>query len=363
MTLKTEENIIGTQNDDSPDEVLNEMHIYSNELIDPDDPVNVLPVYQLERREKIKRGPFQPKLKCYPKVQFGKSYRSFKKDWFQEFSWLEYSVKLNKAFCFTCRMFNHSSGINVGHSEEAYTKIGFGNWKAALEKFRAHQCSKVHLNSTTSLANFINSKPIDIVLDDNREIALSQKEQQKLKNREVLKRLIDVTLCLGIGGRPFRGHDERDNSYHKGLFKDIIALLTKYDPVLKTHMESGPRNATYCSNLIQNDLIQSISHVIRRQFKDKINNEKVSIIADETSDIGHHEQLSVVIRYFDKIINCPVEHFVCMKRVLSVDAQSIFNVLSDVIKEYDIKWENIISMCFDGAASMSGCTSGVLAKF
>ena len=52
-----------------------------------------------------------------------------------------------------------------------------------------------------------------------------------------------------------------------------------------------------------------------------------------------------------------------MKRVLSVDAQSIFNVLSDVIKEYDIKWENIISMCFDGVVSMSECTSGVQAKF
>lgn len=215
------------------------------------------------------------------------------------------------------------------------------------------------MNSTTSLTNFLKSKPIDSILDENREMALSQKEQQILKNREVMKRLIDITLCHGIWGRPFRGHDERYDSYNKGLFKDIITLLTKYDPVLEAHMKSGPRNALYCSNIIQNNLIQSVSHVMRKQFKEELYNEKISIIADETSDVSHHEQLSVVIRYFDKNKKCPVEHFVCMKRVLSINAQSIFDALGDVIKEYDIKWDNFISMCFDGAASMSGCTSGV----
>jgi hypothetical protein len=38
---------------------------------------------------------------------------------------------------------------------------------------------------------------------------------------------------------------------------------------------------------------------MKRQLQSTIVNKKVSIIADETSDCGHHEQLSIVVRYFE----------------------------------------------------------------
>jgi len=79
------------------------------------------------------------------------------------------------------------------------------------------------------------------------------------------------------------------------------------------------------------------------------------LIADETSDLGHHEQLSIGIRYYDSQKRCPYKS--------QVNAQSIFDVLSDTICEYDIKWENLVSVCFDGASTMSGSTAGVQAKF
>lgn len=47
-----------------------------------------------------------------------------------------------------------------------------------------------------------------------------------------MKRLIDIIVCLGIGGKPFRGHSEKSNDIHKGLFLDIVGLLTKYDLIL-----------------------------------------------------------------------------------------------------------------------------------
>jgi len=37
-----------------------------------------------------------------------------------------------------------------------------------------------------------------------------------------MKRLIDITVCLGIGSKPFRGHSEKSNDTHKGLFLDIV---------------------------------------------------------------------------------------------------------------------------------------------
>jgi len=160
-----------------------------------------------------------------------------------------------------------------------------------------------------------------------------------------------------------RGHTEKTNDVHKGLFLDIVSLLRKYDSLFNEHFISGPKNCLYTSNRIQNDLISSINLVIRKQLQDIITDRKISLIADETSDIGHHEQLSIVLRYFDETKNCPIEQFLCLKRMTSVDAQSIFDKMSDVVQEYGIKWENVVSICFDGASTMSGSTGGVQAKF
>lgn len=52
-----------------------------------------------------------------------------------------------------------------------------------------------------------------------------------------------------------------------------------------------------------------------------------------------------------------------MKQRTQVNAQSIFDVLSDTICEYNIKWYNLVSVCFNGVSTMSGCTAGVQAKF
>lgn len=40
-------------------------------------------------------------------------------------------------------------------------------------------------------------------------------------------RLIDVTLCLGLGCRPFRGHIEKSSELHQGLFLELVNFLKK----------------------------------------------------------------------------------------------------------------------------------------
>jgi len=87
--------------------------------------------------------------------------------------------------------------------------------------------SKVHLNCVTSLTNFLHSKSIDVLLDEERENTRNQREKQRLINREVIKRLIDVTLCLGISGKSFRGHSEKKDDVYKGLFLGIVDLFKK----------------------------------------------------------------------------------------------------------------------------------------
>jgi len=85
-------------------------------------------------------------------------------------------------------------------------------------------------------------------------------------------------------------------------------------------------------------------------------------MADETTDVGHFEQLSIVFRYFDEKKNRPVETYITLKQMQSVTAQAIFDCLHDVLILMGKDWHSVLSVCFDGASTMAGKIGGVQTK-
>ncbi|CAM4643576.1 unnamed protein product [Lepidochelys kempii] len=139
-------------------------------------------------------------------------------------------------------------------------------------------------------------------------------------------------------------------------------MLQKYDPIMAKDVQQSPQNATSLSNRIQNDLIVALHNVVQQKIVSSLVGKVVSIIADNTTDCGHHEQMSIVVRYFDNEKHSPVEHFVSVQRLLTVDAQSIFDQLNDVLGILKIDGSSVTSVGFDGASTMSGCTAGAQMK-
>lgn len=229
-----------------------------------------------------------------------------------------------------------------------------------MSVLKKHQLSKVHLNSSTSFHHFLNLKSIDCKLNSLQEVVLRKSEEERIKNGNIMKRLIDIVLLLGKTGKLFRGHDESISSNQKGLFLEIIELLVKYDGVLKFHLINGPKNSQYLSNRIQNDITSC--HVMLKNIKSNFENYYILLMANETSDVGHNEQLSVIVRYFNQEINRPVVTFVALKKMTSVTAQSIFNTLNSVLEMINKTWNSVLEVCFDGASSMSDSVGGVEAK-
>ena len=111
-----------------------------------DDPVTNLPNNRLEFKERVNRGPFQPKLQIFPRTTFGNKNRSFHQQYYEEFPWLEYSPTSDSAYCFSCMMFK-SNSLNIGQSDEAFTTRGFKTWSTSTTSFKKHQKTKSHLNS------------------------------------------------------------------------------------------------------------------------------------------------------------------------------------------------------------------------
>ena len=77
------------------------------------------------RRRYIEMGPCQPKNHKFVFTNKGGSERRFCNAWFKEFSWIEYSVEKDRAFCFVCYLFKDKTRCPGG---DAFVKKGFNNW-------------------------------------------------------------------------------------------------------------------------------------------------------------------------------------------------------------------------------------------
>ena len=67
---------------------------------------------------------------------------------------------------------------------------------------------------------------------------------------------------------------------------------------MKQVLRDAPRNATYRSKFIQNQIIDTLAVCIKDKIIGDIKKTKYfSIMGDEASDISNKEQMSIVIRY------------------------------------------------------------------
>ncbi|CAF3312476.1 unnamed protein product, partial [Rotaria sp. Silwood2] len=89
-------------------------------------------------------GPYQPDFK-FPSVQN----RHFCRQWYSIYSWLEYSPKIDRAFCYVCRLLYGSGKI-----DSWFTVSGFNSWKNAITRLNNHQSSVTHkrLNEVDSIS-------------------------------------------------------------------------------------------------------------------------------------------------------------------------------------------------------------------
>ncbi|XP_025202572.1 uncharacterized protein LOC112599734 [Melanaphis sacchari] len=290
----------------------------------PNDPALPLPKERIERNVKLSEGPCQIRLLSYPKTLFGNRLRSFQNAWYDNYDWLEYS-----------------KSKNAGHIDQAFISKGYSNWKDACNAFKSHVKSVCHTNCVESWSVFKSGVSIDVQLKIQNELDLKNREKDRLHNREVLKRLIDIVILLSKTGRSFRGHDESSKSMNKGLFLETVNLLKKYDPIIQAHLEKGPKNAQYLSSKIQNDLIKSLHNVIFQLILKNLNGKKVSIMADETSDCGHIEQMAIVLRWA-----CRAEAVSAIRENFSAIIKTIIEVNNITnLPEVKVKGKGIIMHC------------------
>ncbi|XP_060974109.1 uncharacterized protein LOC133039273 [Cannabis sativa] len=252
------------------------------------------------RRAYIKAGPYQIILSSYQKSEEAHS-RSFQSSWVKLFpSWLEYSPKVDAAFCLPCFLF-HSK--DAPPRLDAFTINGFRSWKKVRGKncaFLAHigdDINSPHRNSEKAVADLMN-QPIHI----GRRFA-NFTSQEIADNRLRLKTSIEGIRWLAFQACPFR---------------------------------------------------------VRNAIREEIGDAKFSVIVDEARDESKKEQMSIVLRFVDKD-GYVQERFFGLIHVKDTAAITLKEGIFSILSNYSLDVQSIRGQGYDGASNMRGQWNGLQA--
>ncbi|KAF2890159.1 hypothetical protein ILUMI_16014 [Ignelater luminosus] len=225
-------------------------------------------------------------------------------------------------------------------------KKEFRNWKNALEVFAGHE-SKIQYN----------------------QLDLASKHRIE-ENRKRILPIIDTIILYGRQCISLRGHRDSgpidsdiDPIENDGNFKAILRSKLRYgDEILKLHLESMSKTATYLSAKTQNEIINACGDIITKKIVNKIIEAKFfSILADESTDISCIEQFSLYFCFYNSTTMKIEENFLKFVPVTNLTGQSLANALITTLEGLNINSNFMVGQGYDGSSSISGAFHGVQA--
>ncbi|CAH1731655.1 unnamed protein product [Aphis gossypii] len=158
--------------------------------------------------ENADQKPVQPILQQFPRHIISNKLRSFNASWYLKRPWIEYSIRLDKIFCFYCRHF----ALNINHisKQDVYISLGYCDWKNICNTTIKHECSNIHKMSLEKYHAYIKSKSDGAVSSQCNNYA----KKQIIKNREVLTSIIRIVLYCARQDIGFRGHRSEKLQIH-----------------------------------------------------------------------------------------------------------------------------------------------------
>ena len=253
--------------------------------------------------------------------------RTFQTSWKSKYPWLYYCTSENKVFCQVCQKCDQLSLFTFTHQrDDAFTRIGYANWKHALDKFSKHESSKSHREAMLKVDSAVRGTNV-----------ISQLSHSHQRDRELARSalvcIVSSLHYLCVQGLAVRGHTE-----DTGNFENLLKLRATDNTALKSWLEkSGLR---WLSPAIQNEIIQDLAFSVLRSFKQHMMNSKYfAIIMDETTDASCKEQVSICLRYVSENLQVH-EIFTGFYETPDTTASTMFQIAQDVLTRFELQLVN-----------------------
>lgn len=294
--------------------------------------------------------PHQPEDIIFPKRQFGKASvinRSFQKNWFKTWKWLHYIEDKDVVFCFHCALAHKKQMLKTSNPDASFIQIGFSNWKDATIRFSKHEQSTCHKSAMQTMV-FLPKTTKDVGEQLNFATI-----KEKENNRQLLMKIIENIQFLARQGLPLRG-DGDDTSSN---FYQLMKLRGNDDDRIKEWMNKKMNK--YTSPEIQNEILQIMGSDILNKIADTLHKTPFfTVMVDETADISNKEQVVVCFRWVSDTLDVH-EDFVGLWKTKNLEANSIVQIIKEVLVMLNLSIHKCRGQCYDGAWAMCGKHKGV----
>lgn len=279
--------------------------------------------------------------------------RAFSKTIYEKFVWLTGSETRNKLFCWYCLLFSEQ--------KSPFCSTGYDNLKEIHRASGKHEISKEHIHSSLKFKLFGKRNILNSLDSAHREFIKSFNDKVR-ENRKMMKHLLNMVIFLSTQELAFRGNDESIDSNNQGNFKELAKFAATLDEDFKKFIDPSV-SSVFCglSKIIQNDLIDSVTKILREKIHEEINSAACfSWEIDETTDIRCFCQMSVIFRFVrDGKISERFWGFFDVSKGRT--ANDIFNTLLDHFNHFNIATK-LVGQTYDGAAVMAGEINGLQAR-
>ncbi len=126
------------------------------------------------------------------------------------------------------------------------------DWEHLSARIDSHAESQIHTGACVMYEQWRRNGRIDANMERDARNAANY-------CRQILERIINVTITLATCNMSLRGHREIIGESNSGNFLNITQLLARYDPVLKELLERPQGSVKYLSPAVQNKIIYIIA--------------------------------------------------------------------------------------------------------
>jgi hypothetical protein len=262
---------------------------------------------------------------------------------------LTYSSKEDGVYCADCVAFSPTKVILVSKP--------ITDWSNAKKQVDKHLSTSEHKTAVARSREFLKvcnkqQGPVTEQLSKAYRDAVQQ-------NSSALTAIIKTIILCGHQNLPLRNGKDEDSSN----FMALVRFRAETDEALNKHLQDAPKNATYLSPQIQNELIA----LCGKQIMDTITDEcKAAIfytlLADECADVSNTEQISLCLRYVHQESSQHVikEQFLTFIPTRDTTGETLTKELTAQLTSTGISSSCImVGQGYDGAGNMRGHIQGV----
>ena len=288
--------------------------------------------------------------------------------------WLIYSHAKQGGFCKFCAIFAPDSvgGSPLGmFVKQPFT--GATNYANGTMLLREHAATHYYQSAVIDASSFMQSYHTS----DVANIATTVQQQRLAETKKYLEAVVSAIHFCGLQNISLRGHrdggaltnpDCFQSEKNEGNFRALLRYrISCGDEMLKSNLQQIPKNATYLSWRVQNELIEIIGNDMREKIINDVRKAVFfSVMVDETSDVSNKEQLSITICYVcesadGKSISIR-EEFLGFLHAKDLNGEYLSQQILSALSMWGLEPSNMRGQGYDGASNMSGKFQGVQAR-